>query len=1788
MAVETTVVDSIGQRLTLNIENLRGGGGQRRVSIFCPFWIVNTTEHALRYKQENSKQFVSGTVFNASKDGSRPLSGGRSLEAYLNPHNGNEDEGLGSTMNSGTIFSGTYGALATSPGLCELDASELLPLVDKNLPLDTLSEFAFMFNFHEGILSLGNQRLCVQLGDGQGDSMYISDWSRGVSLDSVGFSQVLSYVPIESPHTAPTVCLTRVIRIHCKDGRALELTIVVTMAPGALSGYTKIVRLLPRYLVVNRLPYPIRLWQDSSVFRPLAAGTADSGGPDFSAAGSQRNWRLRRDTKRKTAKINQYEALWGRQTVLDERRGTGSLVGTTAHDSAMYVTSSASLDVVPFNLPDSRGERQLRIGLGGSWNLTASFAADTPGEHTIKLSRTVDLRLLRHVSTRASPQYTVRIDGSRFSGELGIWFETEWGSDRSLIVKAVKKNSFAFNQTDVHIGDELLKVDGIPVSRLTFSEAMNLLRGRLAEVKGSKAIESQSARRSSIAMMRRSSLRLVGVGRSRSGVSIDDETGLGSPLTLMFRTAEDRLRKIRQRAARHGKLGSSSAREAGTESRQMGGDEAPTATDQAVKIGEFLRVELKSMHHMTCVVVGEDDHVPYRVENRTSNSTFYFRQKGCHGHPWHCLKPGRSEPYTWEEPLKAKRLQVRVSTENAFLDDNSLDVQRATEGITDALMSLSTPSSKALPLGKKRKVKEEEDSVFSPSIVVRLEEIGFREYLPVVTTRREESTKFLELSVDVVDSTRVLLVQDITNDGDEDQLLRHLRTLQRKCDEESTRGSNLRTLRSRLEEEATAFGYEGSVELMADADSVRPILDEATKVVADFPDDSTITSRHQLVVEVQEAMGLNPDSYVGTCNPYAEVYMKTPASKTRSLFSRKVMHKTYYVRKSVNPKWISQKFVFRVPEDAIAVTRGHALKIRIRNFKSVAMAGHPILGSVQVDLHSVRDQRALEGWFPLSGRTGHRELENPLSHWGRGSIRLKIQWIHSVPALLDYFVLLSDARLGELNRSAEGMQVQLEDQRKTNARRRAARDGFGAVRVNAIIERSKSHLRTNRYRRAVQSRIREIESSESELPSISTQGILPQMHHRAHPVSRSPVEHHSATGKFHPRIGKSDILKKAAHIQMSTNTMHELENMISRQRSAYHLLSARSAGDRRHSLEVQHGFRGRIPSKAIRSWVAAQALFSDPSLATSVDGDDFVVSLVKSPPVYDRSVQDGPRLLGGKYHYGVDVPSVIAAAYARHATAMVASRRSFELVVSRSIAAVLNPGGWLTIRPLTALNLPESYSGMYVKVRFGSETAASETVDARVYPTWVQPIDHSGSISPSGRDAIPTRGNGNDLHLYVPPQRTNGSIKLSVFGEKTSQGLTSRTELGVVYMSLGSTITCCVQPEQVNESSPVPYVMWFPLMSPRDVLPVEGDRGASRRPTDTEKQSDHHFHEYFTPCIQLAVYWRPDETMLDDDSTPGHDTQHSHRDTESAVLEEAFSRQLVKQYFIADIGAISAALIDSQKAVEILSFSMTDIDVRYWVTRAKSRLSVAIGWLQVDHQDSTARDPVVFAPTPLVHVPSVLQILAVKDNFRSKNDVLSFEFIDVSVAEFDLTVEEALVFDLIDFYKSILVRRGRSSGLHEPAETATAGNAFEEERSVLSSATNEERPLYSELFNKSVEKESGSGKVYIEQLYLGIVKVNLSYLKGKRQVWEVPLDTTWAERGIKNTALLALKRGESLGGIFSFHDAKSDSFLAWSQQTFDDERWNEDSGASCVSRISFRTRLYSHGSQRNTPADYRD
>ena len=148
ITTETTVVDHLGQTLNLSIENNLGGGGQRHITIYCPYWIVNTTEHALRYRQEKSSLYVSGTVINEAQDGSRFVD--------------LRDINLNQSANLETIFPGKPGAL----GRDDLSVGEFAHLMEKEIPLNQLASMAFMFNFRD-VLTIGGfeRKLSIQLAN---------------------------------------------------------------------------------------------------------------------------------------------------------------------------------------------------------------------------------------------------------------------------------------------------------------------------------------------------------------------------------------------------------------------------------------------------------------------------------------------------------------------------------------------------------------------------------------------------------------------------------------------------------------------------------------------------------------------------------------------------------------------------------------------------------------------------------------------------------------------------------------------------------------------------------------------------------------------------------------------------------------------------------------------------------------------------------------------------------------------------------------------------------------------------------------------------------------------------------------------------------------------------------------------------------------------------------------------------------------------------------------------------------------------------------------------------------------------------------------------------------------------------------------------------------------------------------------------------------------------------------------------------------------------------------------
>jgi hypothetical protein len=262
--------------------------------------------------------------------------------------------------------------------------------------------------------------------------------------------------------------------MHCKDGRRLEISVCISIGQGRLSNYTKIVRICPRYVLVNQLTKSIRLWQDNSLLHPNHA-------IEHTSFNVSAKWSISNlNTEVGDSKRDEYRALFGEKVVVDS--GSNLPTETAAHPEACFIATIRPSELITFHLPDTRIDRLLRIEYGSLWNLSSSVPADVTGEYFLTVTRSVDLRFLPHVSTRATPIYTVTLPSpdKAWDGELGAWFETDWGREKTLIVKGVKKGSFASYYTDITVGDELVCIDDTPVEQLTFEEAVKLLKSRLS------------------------------------------------------------------------------------------------------------------------------------------------------------------------------------------------------------------------------------------------------------------------------------------------------------------------------------------------------------------------------------------------------------------------------------------------------------------------------------------------------------------------------------------------------------------------------------------------------------------------------------------------------------------------------------------------------------------------------------------------------------------------------------------------------------------------------------------------------------------------------------------------------------------------------------------------------------------------------------------------------------------------------------------------------------------------------------------------------------------------------------------------------------------------------------------------------------------------------------------------------------------------------------------------------------------------------------------------------------
>eukprot|EP01084_Bolivina_argentea_P118652 210477_1 len=423
------LTDTVGQKLQLNIENSIGGRGHRHVSIYCAFWLVNTSSHALRFKQDGVRGFPAGTVSKLG-DGSRPVFGDdetclgvkndTTTQAKhplyrINSFSNGFYEEVDSPpqqhykMTSNHVFAGMPGPLRPmvsgsirenndpiSPAYSGygIMASTPAALLKEELSLEELKQFACMFSFmddddhdYRSMPNWGEKKLRVQVDD--------SMMSKAFSVDSVGMSQVLS---VKNPQHG-----------------LYELGFNVTIPPGRLGQFTKVVQFWPRYVVVNEFEErPIKLVQYSSL----------------------------RVAQKDVCSVKPREQL-------------------------------------PFDVPGVWGNHnEFRLSVGHGWGLSSSFPLDVAGEYTLRFRPYLEWHATSHIDTRGDPEYDEIIPAGTL--ELGIWFETDWYR-RQLIVKNTKRGKYAYKHTDIQRGDVLLCVNGKSTAGMSFSEAMSLIRDSLQD-----------------------------------------------------------------------------------------------------------------------------------------------------------------------------------------------------------------------------------------------------------------------------------------------------------------------------------------------------------------------------------------------------------------------------------------------------------------------------------------------------------------------------------------------------------------------------------------------------------------------------------------------------------------------------------------------------------------------------------------------------------------------------------------------------------------------------------------------------------------------------------------------------------------------------------------------------------------------------------------------------------------------------------------------------------------------------------------------------------------------------------------------------------------------------------------------------------------------------------------------------------------------------------------------------------------------------------------------------------
>ena len=113
---------------------------------------------------------------------------------------------------------------------------------------------------------------------------------------------------------------------------------------------------------------------------------------------------------------------------------------------------------------------------------------------------------------------------------------------------------------------------------------------------------------------------------------------------------------------------------------------------------------------------------------------------------------------------------------------------------------------------------------------------------------------------------------------------------------------------------------------------------------------------------------------------------------------------TYVNDQTFQPTWIDQIFLFDIPVNPSESIRGYNIQATM---KSRSLIGRDsFLGEADIPLTSLVTEKELCGWFALKPKKYSLQSSPDISLIC-GSLKLRIQWIHSIESLIPYLIDLS-------------------------------------------------------------------------------------------------------------------------------------------------------------------------------------------------------------------------------------------------------------------------------------------------------------------------------------------------------------------------------------------------------------------------------------------------------------------------------------------------------------------------------------------------------------------------------------------------------------------------------------------------------------------------------------------------------------------------------------------------------------------------------------------------------------